>query len=74
MPANPAAFHSSVEVAASHGCRSTESETAKAIAIAGDAHGAGRKRYRPAERHAALAVNLAGSMALFLIETHEARD
>ena len=41
---------------------------------AGDAHGAGRKRYRPAERHAALAVNLAGSMALFLIETHEARE
>lgn len=38
------------------------------------AHGAGRKRYRPAERHAALAVNLAGSMALFLIETHEARE
>lgn len=39
----------------------------------GDAHGSGRTRYRPAERHAALAVNLAGSMALFLIETHEAR-
>jgi hypothetical protein len=40
----------------------------------GDAHGTGRKTYRPAERHAALAVNLAGSMALFLIETHESRD
>lgn len=39
---------------------------------AGDAHGAGRKLYRPAPRHATLAVNLAGSMALFLIETHEA--
>ena len=39
-----------------------------------DAHGQGRKSYRPAERHAALAVNLAGSMALFLMETHEARD
>jgi hypothetical protein len=39
---------------------------------AGDAHGAGRKRYKPAARHATLAVNLAGSMALFLIETHEA--
>lgn len=38
----------------------------------GDAHGAGRRRYRAAERHAALAVNLAGSTALFLIETHEA--
>jgi abortive infection Abi-like protein len=40
---------------------------------AGDAHGSGRKSYRPAVRHATLAVNLAGSMALFLIETHEAR-
>jgi hypothetical protein len=38
-----------------------------------DAHGSGRKSYRVAGRHAALAVNLAGSMALFLIETHEAR-
>ena len=38
---------------------------------AGDAHGSGRTLYRAAPRHAALAVNLAGSMALFLIETHE---
>jgi hypothetical protein len=37
-----------------------------------DSHGSGRRRYRLAERHAALAVNLAGSMALFLMETHEA--
>ncbi|GGD10049.1 abortive infection family protein [Aquisalinus flavus] len=35
----------------------------------GDAHGQGRKPVRPAPRHAALAVNMAGSMALFLIET-----
>ncbi|MCT4608491.1 MAG: abortive infection family protein [Pelagimonas sp.] len=34
-----------------------------------DAHGSGRQKVKPAERHAALAVNLAGSMALFLIET-----
>jgi Abortive infection C-terminus len=34
-----------------------------------DAHGGGRRRIRPAERHAALAVNLAGSMSMFLIET-----
>lgn len=39
-----------------------------------DSHAPGRKVYRPAARHAALAVNLAGSMALFLMETHEARD
>jgi hypothetical protein len=35
----------------------------------GDAHGQGRRPVRPAPRHAGLAVNLAGSMAMFLIET-----
>jgi hypothetical protein len=35
----------------------------------GDAHGRGRNMVRPATRHAELAVNLAGSIALFLIET-----
>jgi hypothetical protein len=35
----------------------------------GDAHGTGK---RPAPRHAELAVNLAGSLALFLVETWEA--
>jgi abortive infection Abi-like protein len=39
-----------------------------------DSHGPGRRRYRPGPRHAALAVNLAGSMALFLMQTHEARS
>ena len=34
-----------------------------------DAHGRGGKPVRPAARHAALAVNLAGAMATFLIET-----
>lgn len=34
-----------------------------------DAHGGGRQKVKPAERHAALAVNLAGSMSMFLIET-----
>lgn len=37
----------------------------------GDAHGGGRRAYRPAQRHAALAVNLAGAMALFLLQTSE---
>lgn len=35
----------------------------------GDAHGQGKRKVRPANRHAGLAVNLAGSIALFLIET-----
>jgi len=36
----------------------------------GDAHGKGIARVRPSERHAKLAINLAGSMALFLVETN----
>ncbi|NVN88785.1 MAG: abortive infection family protein [Rhodopseudomonas sp.] len=35
----------------------------------GDAHGKGKAAVRPAPRHAQLAVNLAGAMATFLIET-----
>ncbi len=38
-----------------------------------DAHGKGKAAVRPAPRHAELAVNLAGSMATFLIQTLEAR-
>ncbi len=38
-----------------------------------DAHGGGRQRVRPSERHAMLAVNLSGSMAMFLIETWDER-
>ena len=38
-----------------------------------DAHGQGRNAVRPAPRHASLAVNLAGSMATFLIETWNGR-
>jgi hypothetical protein len=39
----------------------------------GDAHATGRKTVKVAPRHAALAVNMAGSMALFLIETANAK-
>ena len=35
----------------------------------GDAHGQGSKAVRPSARHAQLAVNLAGAMATFIIET-----
>ena len=38
-----------------------------------DAHGKGATAYRPQPRHAALAVNLSGAMAMFLVETFEAR-
>ena len=35
-----------------------------------DAHGQGRRPVRPSLRHAELAVNLAGAIALFLVDTH----
>jgi len=38
-----------------------------------DAHGQGKNPIRPAPRHAELAVNLAGAMAMFLVATHQAR-
>jgi len=38
-----------------------------------DAHGKGRAGVKPAARHAELAVNLAGTMATFLIATWEER-
>jgi hypothetical protein len=37
----------------------------------GDAHGKGKKPIKPAARHAELAANLSGSMAIFLIRTWE---
>lgn len=40
----------------------------------GDAHGQGTTPTKPAPRHAALAVNLAGTMATFLVETWTARQ
>lgn len=40
----------------------------------GDAHGHGKGQPRPLPRHATLAVNLAGAMAMFLIETWKAKS
>jgi hypothetical protein len=40
----------------------------------GDAHGKGSQYVKPTERHAALAVNLAGTVATFLIKTLEERE
>lgn len=41
--------------------------------VMGDAHGKGKVNIKPAARHAELAVNLSGTMALFLLETFNAR-
>jgi hypothetical protein len=38
-----------------------------------DAHGKGATSYKPAPRHSALAVNLSGAMAVFLVETLDAQ-
>jgi hypothetical protein len=40
----------------------------------GDSHGQGKRHVKPQARHAELAVNLAGSMAMFLISTWNARQ
>lgn len=39
----------------------------------GDAHGATKAKIKPKERHGELAVNLAGSMALFIYKTYKER-
>jgi hypothetical protein len=40
----------------------------------GDAHGQGRRAVKPKPRHAELAVNLAGTMAAFLVSTWKERN
>ena len=39
-----------------------------------DSHGRGGKPVRPSPRHASLAVNTAGAIAMFLVETHQERN
>ncbi|MGF6791458.1 abortive infection family protein [Paraburkholderia sp. 35.1] len=39
-----------------------------------DAHGTGKRAARPASRHAELAVNLSGALALYLLATFDARS
>jgi hypothetical protein len=39
----------------------------------GDSHGQGRRHVKPSARHAELAVNLAGSMSMFLVSTWTTR-
>lgn len=56
------------------GCYSVVNGLAAVRNRLSDAHGQGRRPVRPATRHAELAVNLAGSMALFLIATLDARQ
>jgi hypothetical protein len=36
----------------------------------GDAHGKGSKYYKPSERHAKFAINLSGTLCIYLLETY----
>ena len=40
----------------------------------GDAHGHGKRRFRASPRHAELAVNMAGTMCLFIVQTYAWRQ
>ena len=56
------------------GCASIANGLAGLRNRLGDAHGQGSNWVKPARRHAALAVNVAGAMAVFLVETWEANQ
>lgn len=53
------------------GCNSVIGGIAALRNALGDSHGKGEKSPRPLESHSQLTVNLAATMALFLIETHK---
>lgn len=53
------------------GCQSVVNSLGAMRNKVGDAHGTGRKPVRPKARHAELAVNLAGTMAAFLVATFQ---
>jgi len=53
------------------GCQSVVEGLAAVRNRLSDAHGKGHRPAKPEDRHAELAVNLAGSMATFLVRTHQ---
>ena len=55
------------------GCHSVVQGLGALRSKLGDAHSQGKTQAKPAPRHAELAVNLAGTMATFLVATWEAR-
>jgi hypothetical protein len=52
------------------GCSSVVGGFASLRNKLGDAHGKGPRAIKPSSRHADLAINLAGTISLFLLETH----
>ena len=55
------------------GCSSVISGLDELRNRVGDAHGHGRQHYRARARHAELAVNMAGAMCLFIVQTLQLR-
>jgi hypothetical protein len=55
------------------GCSSVVSGLGELRNRIGDAHGQGRKQYQASPRHAELAVNMAGTMCLFIVQTYQWR-
>jgi hypothetical protein len=55
------------------GCKTVVDGLATLRNRLGDAHGKGRKAVKPSARHAELAVNLAGTMASFMVATWKER-
>lgn len=55
------------------GCQSVVEGLGAVRNRVGDAHGHGKRKIRAAPRHAELAVNLAGAMTLFLVDTWQAK-
>ncbi|MBN9529894.1 MAG: abortive infection family protein [Alphaproteobacteria bacterium] len=55
------------------GCQAVVGGLAAVRNQLGDSHGQGKKPVRPLARHAELAVNLAGSISMFLVSTWSAR-
>lgn len=56
------------------GCNSIVNGLAALRNKLGDSHGQGKRNVKPKKRHAELAVNLAGTMAVFLISTYQDID
>jgi hypothetical protein len=54
-----------------NGCQSVVEGLGALRNAHGDAHGKSQSTHKPDQRHASLAVNLAGTMAMFLLETFE---
>jgi phage portal protein BeeE len=69
----PAQHQETVFKAILGNCQSVVNHLAAIRNRAGDAHGQGRRQVRPKARHAELAVNLAGTMASFLVTTWKER-